>query len=141
MSVTGIGHVALRCRDLEETVEFYGRLGIPVAFRMARVDGAPGEPVFLRVSPGSFLELFSGGTGEHDAHERAKARSGLVHVCLHVEDIQTFHAGVVKNSLAPNGVPKQGRGGNWSFTLTDPNGVGVEIIQLVPGTQMAEAAI
>ena len=140
MKITGIGHVALRCRDMEETVAFYERLGLSVAYRMARADGTAGEPVFLKVAPGSFLELFSGGTGEPGEPERAKTRPGLVHVCLHVEDIRAFHAAITERGVPANGVPKQGRGGNWSFTVTDPNGIGVEVIELVPGTQMAEAA-
>jgi lactoylglutathione lyase len=140
MTITGIGHVALRCRDMEATVAFYVRLGIPVAYRMSRADGSAGEPVFLKVAPGSFLELFSGASGEPDAPERAKTRPGLAHVCLHVEDIHAFHAGITERGVATNGEPRQGRGGNWSFTLSDPNGIGVEVIQLVPGSQMAEAA-
>ena len=140
MTIAGIGHVALRCRDIEETAAFYDRLGIPIAYRMARADGGAGEPVFLKVAPGAFLELFSGGTGAPDEPERARTRPGLVHVCLHVEDIHAFHDGIAERGVTSNGEPKLGRGGNWSFTLTDPNGIGVEVIQLVPGSQMAEAA-
>ncbi|HEU5314729.1 MAG TPA: VOC family protein [Chloroflexota bacterium] len=138
MAITSLGHVALRCRDIEETIGFYDRLGVPLAYRMARQDGTAGEPVFLKVAPGSFLELFSGGTDEPLIAPRT--RPGLVHVCLHVDDIHAFHAGLLAQGIATNGAPQKGRGGNWSFTLTDPNGVGVEIIQLEPGTQMADAA-
>ena len=137
MRITSLGHVALRCRDIEETISFYDRLGLPLAYRMARADGTVGEPVFLKVAPGSFLELFSGGTDEPLV---SRTRPGLTHVCLHVDDIHAYHAALVENYLTPNGAPQKGRGGNWSFTITDPNGVGVEIIQLEPGTPMADAA-
>jgi catechol 2,3-dioxygenase-like lactoylglutathione lyase family enzyme len=140
VAITSLGHVALRCRNMEETIEFYDRLGIPLSFRMTREDGTPGEPVFLKVAPGSFLELFSGGTDEPPTPQARRTQPGLVHVCLHVDDIQAYHAGLVENYLTPNGAPKQGRSGNWSFTVTDPNGIGVEVIQLVAGSQMAEAA-
>ena len=137
MAITSIGHVALRCRDVEETVGFYDRLGIPVAFRRTRADGAPGGPVFLKVAPGSFLELFPGGT---DEPEVSRTKPGLVHVCLHVDDVHAFHQNATASGIATNGEPRQGRSGNWSFTITDPNGIGVEIVQLVDGSQMAEAA-
>ena len=137
MTITSIGHVALRCREVEENIAFYEQLGIPVSFRMSRPDGTAGGPVFLKVAPGSFLELFSGGT---DQPQPSRTRPGLVHLCLHVDDIHAFHAKATARGITPNGEPQQGRAGNWSFTMTDPNGIGVEIIQLVPGTELADAA-
>lgn len=137
MAIVGVGHVALRCRDIEETVAFYAKLGIPEAFRMRRADGSPGGPVFLKVAPGSFLELFAGGV---KAPEESRTRAAFVHLCLHVDDIHGFYATLKADGIATNGEPRQGRAGNWSFTLRDPNGLPLEIVQLEPGTQMAEAA-
>ncbi len=137
MTITSLGHVALRCRDIEETIAFYETIGVPLGFRMTRPDGTPGEPVFLKVAPGSFIELFSGGV---DEPVRSRTQPGLVHVCLHVDEIHAYYASLLAKNVATNGEPKQGRSGNWSFTLPDPNGLSVEIIQLIPGTQMADAA-
>ena len=137
MPITSIGHVAMRCRDVEETIAFYDKLEIPLAFRMSRADGTPGGPIFLKVAPGSLIELFAGGT--EDPPE-SRATRGLVHICFHVDDIHAYHAAITTRGVGTNAAPAQGRSGNWSFTLRDPNGIGLEVVQLVSGTQMAAAA-
>jgi lactoylglutathione lyase len=137
MTITSIGHVALRCRDLDESIKFYGSLGIPEAYRITRPDGKPG-PVFLKVAPGSFLELFAGGTEELDS---SPAKPGLVHLCLHVSDIHAFHANALAHGISTGAEPAQRPGGNWVLNIIDPTGIRLEIIQLVPGTPMANAAV
>jgi len=39
--ITGVGHIAITCKDIEASLDFYTRiLGLPEAFRMDRDDGS-----------------------------------------------------------------------------------------------------
>ena len=66
-TVAGLSHVAIRTRDILESVRFYTEvLGLREAFRMHREDGTLAT-VYMFIAPGQYLELFSGGTREGEA--------------------------------------------------------------------------
>ena len=83
--VTGIGHVGIWVSDLERSLQFY--LSIPTiekAFRLYKEDGSL-MLVYLRLSPGQFLELFPGGSASEGGN------SGYFHACLQTADIHALH--------------------------------------------------
>ena len=55
--ITGLGHPAFAVRNVDETIGFYGRLGIEEAFRLHNDDGSL-MLVYLHVSGDRFIECF-----------------------------------------------------------------------------------
>ena len=107
--VTGIGHVAIRVRDVDRSLAFYaGQLGFPEMLRLHRDDGSLWL-VYLRITDAQYLEVFPDAAGERAPPEDA---NGLNHVCLTVDDLDA-----VLGRLAERGVPllrppKRGADGN-----------------------------
>lgn len=123
-----LSHVAVRVTDVEKSVEFYcDVLGLREKFRLTDEEGNP-HLVYVQVAEGQFIELFPGAEG---ANVRAKT-SGLVHICLEVEDIQNAFAELAERGLKATGEPKLGGDNSWQFWTTDPDGNPIEFHQFTP---------
>jgi lactoylglutathione lyase len=124
--VKAIGHIAIRVRDIERSLAFYGgHLDFAEMFRLNR-DGRLWI-VYLRITDDQFLELFPDADTERAPPASA---NGLNHLCLEVEDIEATLA-----SLAERGVPlarpkSLGADGNYQAWLEDPDGNRIELMQL-----------
>ena len=83
--ITGIAHMAVTVKDMEESIRFYTEvLGFYKAFDFKPLEtGAPWIE-YLSVSPGQFVELFYGGTEENPWNDNL---IGFNHLCLQVDDI------------------------------------------------------
>jgi lactoylglutathione lyase len=136
MAVTHLGHVAIRCSDLDVSLAFYGKLGLHEAFRLHRPDGSVGL-VYLTIDDRSFLELFPGGT---EAPAGGRQQLGYAHACLLVDDVQASYRAFVAAGVPTNGEPKLGGDGNWQVWVTDPDGTRLEIMQIMPDSLQARAA-
>ena len=55
--ITDLGHPAFAAHDVDETIGFYGMLGVEEAFRLHHDDGSL-MLVYLHVSGDRFIELF-----------------------------------------------------------------------------------
>ena len=126
MAVTHLGHVAIRCSNLDDSLAFYAKLGLREAFRLTRPDGSV-NLVYLQIDDTSFLELFPGGTEKIPG---GRGQIGYVHCCLLVDDLQTSYRDAVA----------QGGDGNWQFWVTDPDGTRIEMMQIMPESMQARAA-
>ena len=122
-----LGHVALRVNDLDASVAFYTAIGFPEVLRLLNKEGKPWI-VYHRVSDDLFIELFPGGDGPVAPPEK----TGLMHLCLTVDDIDATEAG-----LAAAGIPlmrprSPGRGvdGNRGMWIADPDGNQIEIMEM-----------
>ncbi|HZU13204.1 MAG TPA: VOC family protein [Chloroflexota bacterium] len=132
---TGIGHVAFRITDLAEALDFYcGKLALREAFRLDREGGPSPWIVYLQVSPGNFIELFPGASGE-----AATGGVGYTHFCLVVDDLAATLRDLTRRGLDIEGEPSMGLDGNWQFWLTDPDGNRIELMQIMPGSPHAQA--
>jgi lactoylglutathione lyase len=136
MAVTHLGHVAIRCSDLEASLAFYAKLGLHEAFRLTRPDGSVGL-VYLAVDDHSFLELFPGGTEPSGA---GRQRLGYAHACLLVDDIQASYRAFVAAGVPFDAEPKLGGDGNWQVWIADPDGTRIEVMQIMPDSLQARAA-
>jgi len=117
---TRIGHVHLKVRDLERSVDFYRRtLGLEVTERA-----------------GHGFAFLSGGDAHHelalqevgDGAEAAPRRSvGLYHTAWEVADREAFAE--AREALAEAGVSAQAvdHGISWALYFRDPDDQGVEI--------------
>lgn len=135
LTVTSIGHVAIRVKDIDRSLDFYvNRLGFREMMRFDR-DGRLWI-VYLRISDEQFLEIFPDGTGER-APEREPV--GYNHMCLTVPDIEQ-----TVRELEAMGVPmirpkvKQ-IDNNWQTWIEDPDGHRIELMEMAADSKQGEA--
>lgn len=127
--ITDLGHTAIRCHDLDKSLEFYALLGIHEAFRLQRDDGSL-MLVYLHVGGDRFLELFPNGPAPDAPGTRPTG--SFFHLCLISDDIDADVA-----HLRANGVPitaeiKQGKDNNLQAWTYDPDNNPIELMQLSP---------
>jgi lactoylglutathione lyase len=133
-SISGIGHVAIRVKEIGRTLDFYvGKLGFREMFRLER-DGRLWI-VYLRITDDQYLEIFPEGLGAPPPSEAV----GYNHLCLAVEDMTEALA-----ELAAAGAPlvqqrKTGLDGNEQAWIADPDGHRIELMQMAPDSLQAKA--
>lgn len=123
--VLGLSHIALLVNDVEQSRAFYKDfLGFAEPFQLNNTDGSL-SLTFIKINDRQWIELFPGLKPEQDR--------------LHQVALQVDNAEAVRKYLAANGVkvpertPK-GRVGNSNFTVKDPDGHTVEIVQYEPAS-------
>jgi lactoylglutathione lyase len=134
--ITGIGHLAIRARDLDRVLAFYTEtLGLAEMFRLHQ-DNGDLMLVYVRVTETQYLEFFPNGVGEGSPPREA---TGLNHLCLTVDDIEK-----VVGQLTERGVPLArplitGRDGNRQAWIEDPEQNRIELMEMSPTSKQAEA--
>jgi catechol 2,3-dioxygenase-like lactoylglutathione lyase family enzyme len=135
-------HIALACKDLEETHRFYQELlGFPLVHTEVdrRQDGGYMKHVFYDLGDGSCLAFFDlHGMGERQDFETAISTGlGLPiwvnHVAIRAD---TARVEEVRATLEEAGVPvtmELDHGWCRSLYVTDPNGILVELTVDTPG--------
>ena len=126
----GLGHVALKVRDLDASLDFYQKLGFPEMLRLLDKDGEPWI-VYLRVTDSLYLELFPGGPEERVPEN---GHTGLAHLCLTSPDLDATEEGLAALGIALSQPRKAGRGvdGNRGMWIEDPDGNRIEIMEMAP---------
>ena len=135
--ITGISHFAITCKDINKSIDFYTRiLGLSEAFRMNNDDGSLWM-VYLKTGSDDFIELFTNGG---DQLEIPKNASGYKHLCLWVDDLDATLLDLKARGLDvdPQGA-KIGRSKCKQYFIADPDGVRIELMQLMPDSKQAEA--
>ena len=136
LTVAGLSHVAVRTRDILESVRFYTEvLGLQEAFRMHREDGTLAT-VYLSIAPGQYLELFSGGTREGIS---GKDVIGMCHICLMTKDIRQSYEAVKAAGGPVDREIRRGQSRCWMFWTHDPDGTQIEIMEMPPESLQARA--
>ena len=125
--ITDLGHAAIRCYDLDKSLEFYALLGIHEAFRLHREDRSL-MLVYLHVGGDRFLELFPNGPKPEAPGTRPSG--SFFHLCLISDDIRSD-----VEKLRAQGVPivvdvKQGLDHNLQAWTYDPDNNPIELMQL-----------
>jgi lactoylglutathione lyase len=133
--VSGIGHVAIRVRDVDRSLAFYvGRLGFSEMLRLER-DGRLWL-LYLRITDDQFLEVFPDAEGDHAPDE---TRNGLNHVCLTVDDLDVAIADLAARGVSLFRPRKMGADGNLQAWIHDPDGNRIELMQMMPDSLQARA--
>ncbi len=128
--VTGIAHSAVTVKDMDASLRFYTRaLGFRQAFEFRHPETGAPWIVYLNICPGQFVELFYGGTEEQPWHD---ALTGFNHLCFQVDDINAAARQIRDAGYSLDDEPKQGVDHNWQAWVTDPNGVRIELMQIMP---------
>ena len=128
--IQGIAHIAVTVKDMPESIRFYTQaLGFRKAFEFRHY--ITGEPwiVYLNISPGQFIELFYGGTEEQLWNDSV---IGFNHMCFQVDDIHASVQTVRDAGYQIDSEPKQGVDKNWQAWVKDPNGIRIELMQIMP---------
>jgi glyoxylase I family protein len=124
-TVRGVHHLALVCKDVEETIRFYQDfLGFPLVELVENRDYAGSSHFFFDIGNRNLLGFFDfPGLGSPPYEETIGA---VQHLALSV-DREQFDA--AKARLDEAGVAYLGpdRGADDSLYLRDPNGVGLEL--------------
>ncbi len=112
--IEGLGCIRLAVRDLERSIEFYGR-GLRFA---ANVEGDEGAaPGLVRFTAGTLcLELV---VRPHSQAPRS-TNGGGVSLSVSVRGLDAYHDALVERGLEPN-LPRDIDGGR-SFSIEDPDG-------------------
>mgnify|MGYP001130763439 CR=1 FL=1 len=135
--ITGIGHIAITCQQIDRSLDFYTRvLGLPEAFRLYNDDGSLWM-VYLKAGGDGFLELFTRGAPPAEIPQNA---SGFKHLCLWVDDLDaTLHDLQAKGlDVDPAGI-RTGRSKCRQYFIADPDGLRIELMQLMPESEQAKA--
>lgn len=143
MNVSGTVHTGFSVIDLDESIEFYGRLGCEVIWRrevteqyfrdIVGVPDAVVQAAHLRI-PGSehVLELFE------YAPQRSRAdlvpnMPGHAHLCFRVDDLPTIYeelkAAGVRFLSAPVLITAGVNTGGYGLYMFDPSGNQLELFQ------------
>lgn len=127
-TVTGIDHIVLRVTDLDRSLEFYTRvLGCPIERRrddLGLIQLRAGASLIDLVPVDGVIGRRGGAAPGPDAHN-------MDHMCIRVA---AFDPEAAREHLRRHGVEvesegvRYGAGGNgMSFSITDPDGNGVEL--------------
>ncbi|HET8641297.1 MAG TPA: VOC family protein [Pseudonocardiaceae bacterium] len=121
----GVHHIALICRDVEETIRFYQDfLGFPLVELVENRDYAGSSHFFFDIGNGNLLGFFD--FPGHDHPEFTETIGGVQHIALSVDE---EHFAAARDKLDAAGVEYLGpdRGVEDSLYIRDPNGIGLEL--------------
>jgi len=137
--VTGIAHIAVTVRNMDASIRFYTEaLGFRKAFAFRHPEtGAPWIE-YLYVSPGQFVELFYGGSEEQPWDD---SLIGFNHLCFQVDDIHSSVQAVRDAGYLIDSEPVQGVDHNWQAWIRDPNGIRIELMQIMPESPQSRFCI
>ena len=122
--VLGIAHAAFYVENMKDAVAFYtDYLGYATPYSMPLASG--GELVWIKINERQSVELFPGSA-------TTPGSDRLAHIALETDD-----ADAMRRYLQSKGfkVPEQtpvGKSGNKNFTIADPDGNRVEIVEYLP---------
>jgi lactoylglutathione lyase len=135
--IIGIGHSAIRARDLEVTARFYKEvLGLKEAFRMMKDDGSGVGTIYLYIAPSQFLEIFADGTEEFIPGPKT---IGHAHICYEVDDVARFQEEIRARGAPIDTERKLGKSRCIQCWTHDPDGNRIELMELPPDSLQAQA--
>lgn len=138
--ITGIGHLAFRVTNLQQSLDFYcNKLGFHEAFRLEK----EGEPspwiVYIQITAGHFIELFPDAQDAPREPPPLDPQASYNHFCLVVDDLAATLKELAGRGLEINGSPTEGLDTNLQFWLKDPDGNRIELMQISPRSPHAAA--
>jgi glyoxylase I family protein len=121
----GVHHLALICRDVEETIRFYqDLLGFPLVELVENRDYAGSSHFFFDIGDRNLLGFFDFPGYDHPPF--SETIGGVQHLALSVSAEQ-FEAARARLEAAHIDYLGPDRGADDSLYFRDPNGVGLEL--------------
>ncbi|MSU65677.1 MAG: bleomycin resistance protein [Opitutus sp.] len=122
--ITGISHAAFYVSDMTKARAFYeGFFGFASPYSSPRPKG--GDLVWIKINDRQSVELFPGSEVAPDADR-------LYHIAIEVDDAEAMRRYLKSKGIAVPATTPVGKIGNRNFTIKDPDGNGVEIVQYMP---------
>ena len=124
-TVQGVHHLALICRDVEETIQFYQEfLGFPLVELVENRDYGGSTHFFFDIGNRNLLGFFD--FPGHDHPPFTETIGGVQHLAI---SISADQFGAARKKLEQAGVEYLGpdRGADDSMYFRDPNGIGLEL--------------
>ena len=123
--VRGVHHLALICRDVEETIQFYQEfLGFPLVELVENRDYAGSSHFFFDIGNRNLLGFFDFPGHEHPAF--SETIGGVQHLAISIPQEQ-YDAAKTKFDEARLDYLGPDRGVEESMYFRDPNGVNIEL--------------
>ena len=119
-----IDHIAITVRDLEETIEFYGKLG----FKPGKRNETPTQTIVFLVSEQARLEVFAPKETRTPA-ELGQADLGVKHIALTVDDVGRAYEEAKARGIVFQSEPRKTSMGNLVAFFKDPNGILFQLLQ------------
>ena len=133
--ITSIGHVAIRVKDIDRSLDFYvNKLGFQEMFRLDRDNKL--WIVYLRITDDQYLELFPEGVGDRGP---GVDDVGFNHMCLAVDDLDAVIAQLDQVGVPLTRPKKVAIDRNAQAWIEDPDGNRLELMQLAPDAMQLEA--
>jgi methylmalonyl-CoA epimerase len=119
-----IDHIAITVRDLQETIDFYAKLG----FRLTQRNETPVQTIaFLEAGPAR-LEVFAP-KKTTTPPELGQSDLGVKHIALMVDDVQKAFEEARAKGVVFNSEPRRTSMGNVVAFFKDPNGILFQLLQ------------
>ena len=133
-----LGHIALRVRDLDKSVDFYTKLGYPEFLRLTRENGETWI-VYMRMADDLYIELFPG--GPKDQMNTPPEHTGVTHLSVMIDDADKAEEHLKKVGIPLMRPRNPGRSldRNRGMWVEDPDGNRIEIMEMAPNCIQFEA--
>jgi lactoylglutathione lyase len=124
--IIGVAHIGLETNDMAAAREFYGHgLGYQEPFHLDKPAGGL-MLTYFKVNDHQYIEVFP--------DLKSETQDRLSHIAFETTDIRQLRDYLASHDVkVPASVP-QGRDGNLSMMLKDPDGHNVEFVQYMPGS-------
>jgi len=127
--ILGVAHIALYTSDLEKARSFYEDfLGFQEPFTVKRDDGSV-RIAFVKINDNQYVELFT---------DAPKEDGQLNHVALYTDDAHRMRYYLAEHGIKVPSTVVKGKTGNYNFTVSDPDGHTVEVVQYEPDSLTAK---
>lgn len=122
--LTGLAQISLRVSDLDEEVNFFGKMGFEEGF--SNIEDGHILQVFIKVNDMQFIEIYP----QSDPPQPL----GFMHATYESSDLNALHARYAAEGLHPTPV-RQDSGGNPLFTVLDTDSRVTEFTQYMPDSR------
>src|SRR5215469_14930234 len=121
--IVGVAHMALYVSDLQKARAFYEDfLGYAEPYQLKRDDGSD-RIAFVKINEDQYLELFA---------ETPKNAGHLNHIAFYTDSAEGMRSYLAAQGIKVPDKVSKGKIGNSNFTVSDPDGHTVEIVQYEP---------
>lgn len=119
-----IDHIAITVRDLQETIDFYGKLG----FKPTQRSETPTQTTQFLEAGQARLEVFAPKETSTPL-ELGEKDVGMKHIALRVDDIRKIYEEARAKGVVFNAEPRRAPMGPIVTSFKDPSGILLQLIQ------------
>jgi len=121
--ILGVAHISLFAKDYEESRLFYREfLGYEEPYSLKNPDGSP-SMTFFKVNDRQYIEL---------SPEKEPGSDRLNHIAIQTDNAEAMRVYLSSKGIKVPAKTPKGRIGNSNFTVKDPEGHDLEIVQYEP---------